>query len=216
MAKLVTLESLENKNLLCLDNFCFTNVATEKGPNTGTYSEVANVTLPNNVWGETRLCFFAMNSAGSMGIYMLSARHNGTITGWQDIKYIVYGDSFRTSMNVGRLRCFYNSSTRKFSFWTYDDDWNFTKIKQIYSPSKEESLVILTGPKDNYSSIPTSAGTEIECQVAATNVDIQNYVESRVVKATTSNINDLRGGVRKLANFFSLFPKLKRGVNYGN
>lgn len=43
-------------------------------------------------------------------------------------------------------------------------------------------------------------------------IDVASYQSA---KATKSNIEDLRGGVRKLANFFSLFPKLKRGVNYG-
>ena len=42
-----------------------------------------------------------------------------------------------------------------------------------------------------------------------------NVASYQSAKATKSNIEDLRGGVRKLANFFSLFPKLKRGVNYG-
>lgn len=43
-----------------------------------------------------------------------------------------------------------------------------------------------------------------------------NVASYQLAKATKNNIEDLRGGVRKLANFFSLFPKLKRGVNYGN
>ena len=214
MAKLVTLESLENKNLLCLDNFGSKFKETDSA-NEG-YREVANITLANNTWGWHRSCFLACNSSGSMGFYMLSARYYGSFSQWHDLKFVLYGDSFRTS-DASRLRCFYNSSTRTFSFWAKNNDWNSTSIKEIFSKDSDNGkLNILLGAQQNHDSIPTSAGTEIECQVAATNVDVQNYVESRVVEATTSNINDLRGGVRKLANFFSLFPKLKRGVNYGN
>lgn len=199
MAKLVTLESLENANLLCLDNFSYKHKVTPSA--NGGYRQIANATMESNVWADKRLCFFACNSSGVMGFYMLSARYNGSYEQWQDLKFTLFSDNFRTGQyNADKLRCFYDATTKTFSFWVRNYDWNYTYVKQFFSKSKSSRLNVLTGTQPTYDEIPTSAGTEIECRIVATDYDVQNAIETNVIKASVSDIEDLQGGGIKFLN----------------